>query len=118
VLAGAHGYALKEIDSAALLRAVHAVAERHSILDPSVTEQALKWLRDISKGSAHPEAEPLSPQEERVLALVAEGQTNKEIATALSLSDKTVTNYLANVFQKPRVTRPGQAAAFFAKRKQ
>jgi DNA-binding NarL/FixJ family response regulator len=60
----------------------------------------------------------LSPQEERVLALVTEGQTNKEIATALSLSDKTVKNYLANVFQKLRVTRRAQAAAFFAKRKQ
>lgn len=118
VLAGAHGYVLKEIDSAALLRAVHAVAEGHSILDPSVTERALKWLRGIGKGSAPPGTEPLSPQEERVLALVAEGQTNKEIATALSLSDKTVKNYLANVFQKLRVTRRAQAAAFFAKMKQ
>ncbi|MEQ1628511.1 MAG: LuxR C-terminal-related transcriptional regulator, partial [Nitrospira sp.] len=69
-------------------------------------------------GSAPPGTEPLSPQEERVLALVAEGHTNKEIATALSLSDKTVKNYLANVFQKLRVTRRAQAAAFFAKRKQ
>ncbi|HEX7766882.1 MAG TPA: response regulator transcription factor [Nitrospira sp.] len=118
VLAGAHGYVLKEIDSAALLRAVHAVAEGHSILDPSVTERALKWLRGIGKGSAPSRTEPLSPQEERVLALVTEGQTNKEIATALSLSDKTVKNYLANVFQKLRVTRRAQAAAFFAKRKQ
>ena len=118
VLAGAHGYVLKEIDSAALLRAVHAVAEGHSILDPSVTERALKWLRGIGQGSAPPGTEPLSPQEERVLALVAEGHTNKEIATALSLSDKTVKNYLANVFQKLRVTRRAQAAAFFAKRKQ
>jgi len=116
VLAGAHGYVLKEIDSAALLRAVHAVAEGHSILDPSVTERALKWLREISAGSAPPGTEPLSPQEERVLALVAEGQTNKEIAAALNLSDKTVKNYLANVFQKLRVTRRAQAAAFFAKR--
>ncbi|MCC6140306.1 MAG: response regulator transcription factor [Nitrospira sp.] len=117
VLAGAHGYVLKEIDSAALLRAVQAVAEGHSILDPSVTERALKWLREIGTGSAPPGTEPLSPQEERVLALVAEGQTNKEIATALNLSDKTVKNYLANVFQKLRVTRRTQAAAFFAKRK-
>lgn len=118
VLAGAHGYVLKEIDSAALLRAVHAVAEGHSILDPSVTERALTWLRGINKGSAPPGTEPLSPQEERVLALVAEGQTNKEIATTLNLSDKTVKNYLANVFQKLRVTRRAQAAAFFAKMKQ
>lgn len=118
VLVGAHGYVLKEIDSASLLRAVHAVAEGHSILDPSVTERALRWLRGIGSGSALPGTEPLSPQEERVLALVAEGQTNKEIAVALNLSDKTVKNYLANIFQKLRVTRRAQAAAFFAKRKQ
>ena len=89
-----------------------------SILDPSVTEQALRWLRGIGSGSALPGTDPLSPQEERVLALVAEGQTNKEIATALDLSDKIVKNYLANVFQKLRVTRRAQAAALFAKRKQ
>ena len=118
VLAGAHGYVLKEIDSAALLRAVHSVAEGHSILDPIVTERALAWLRGIGGGSALPGTDPLSAQEERVLALVAEGQTNKEIASALNLSDKTVKNYLANVFQKLRVTRRAQAAAFFAKRKQ
>lgn len=117
VLAGAHGYVLKEIDSAALLRAVHGVADGQSILDPQVTERALRWLRGIGHGSAPPGTEPLSAQEERVLALVAEGQTNKEIASAMDLSDKTVKNYLANVFQKLRVTRRAQAAAFFAKRK-
>lgn len=116
VLAGAHGYVLKEIDSAALLRAIHSVAEGHSILDPTVTERALRWLREVGAGAAVPGTEPLSAQEERVLALVAEGKTNKEIAVALSLSDKTVKNYLANVFQKLRITRRAQAAAFFAKR--
>lgn len=116
VLAGAHGYVLKEIDSAALLRAIHSVAEGHSILDPTVTERALRWLRGVGTGVAIPGTEPLSTQEERVLALVAEGKTNKEIAGALNLSDKTVKNYLANVFQKLRITRRAQAAAFFAKR--
>jgi two-component system, NarL family, response regulator DevR len=65
VLACAHGSVLKEIDSAALLRAVHTVAEGHSILDPSVTKRAFKWLRDIDRGSAHPEAKPLSPRRSR-----------------------------------------------------
>lgn len=116
VLAGAHGYILKEIDSSALLKAVHAVAEGQSILDPTVTERALRWLRGIGSGSRMPGTEPLSSQEERVLALVAEGKTNKEIAVDLNLSDKTVKNYLANVFQKLRITRRAQAAAFFAKR--
>lgn len=117
VLAGAHGYVLKEIDSAALLRAIYFVAEGHSILDPTVTERALRWLRGEGTGAAlPPETEPLSAQEERVLALVTEGKTNKEIAAALNVSDKTVKNYLANVFQKLRITRRSQAAAFFAKR--
>jgi DNA-binding NarL/FixJ family response regulator len=116
VLAGAHGYVLKEIDTPALLRAIHAVAEGQSILDPTVTERALSWLRGLGNGPPAPGTEQLSAQEERVLALVAQGKTNKEIATALGLSDKTVKNYLANVFQKLRITRRAQAAAFFVKR--
>ncbi len=116
VLAGAHGYVLKEIDSAALLRAIQLVAEGQSILDPTVTERALRWLRGLGNGPQLPGIEQLSAQEQRVLALVAEGKTNKEIATALGLSDKTVKNYLANVFQKLRITRRAQAAAFFVKR--
>jgi len=116
VLAGAHGYVLKEIDTLALLRAIHTVAEGQSILDPTVTERALSWLRGLGNGPATPGTEQLSAQEERVLALVAQGKTNKEVAVALGLSDKTVKNYLANVFQKLRITRRAQAAAFFVKR--
>lgn len=116
VLAGAHGYVLKEIDSAALIRAIHSVAEGQSILDPTVTERALHWLRGLGTGPQQAGIEQLSAQEERVLALVAEGKTNKEIAAVLGLSDKTVKNYLANVFQKLRITRRAQAAAFFVKR--
>lgn len=116
VLAGAHGYVLKEIDSAALLRAVHTVAKGQSILDPYVTDRALGWIRSLGTIPQISGTDPLSAQEERVLALVAEGQTNKEIATALNLSDKTVKNYLSNVFQKLRITRRAQAAAFFVKR--
>ena len=55
----------------------------------------------------------LSPQERRVLALVAEGKTNKEIGQALGLSDKTVKNYLSNIMEKLQVTRRSQAAAYF-----
>ena len=58
----------------------------------------------------------LSPQEERVLALVAEGLSNKEIAATMQLSDKTVKNYLANMFQKLQISRRAQAATFFVKR--
>jgi DNA-binding NarL/FixJ family response regulator len=61
--------------------------------------------------------EQLSPHEERVLALVAEGKTNREVATSLNLRDKTVKNYLANVFQKLQITRRAQAAALLANRR-
>lgn len=116
VLAGAHGYVLKEIDSAALIRAIRTVSTGRSILDPSVTKRALEWIKTVpvADGLARPSA--LSPQEERVLALVAQGLTNKEIATSLALSDKTVKNYLANMFQKLHISRRAQAAAFFVKR--
>jgi DNA-binding NarL/FixJ family response regulator len=119
VVAGAQGYLLKEIDSTALIGAIEAVSEGRSILDPSVTQRALTWLKDFGKDpKSSSTEEPLSPQEERVLALVAEGKTNKEIAAGLRLSDKTVKNYLANVFQKLHLTRRTQAAAFFIKRRQ
>ena len=116
VIAGAHGYVLKEIDSPALLEAIRSVAKGQSILDSHVTERALRWLRGLHDLPATPGTDQLSSQEERVVALVAEGKTNKEIAVALGLSDKTVKNYLANVFQKLRITRRAQAAAFFVKR--
>lgn len=116
VLAGAHGYVLKEIDSPGLLDAIRSVAKGQSILDSTVTERALRWLRGVHDLPATPGTDQLSHQEERVVALVAEGKTNKEIAVALGLSDKTVKNYLANVFQKLRITRRAQAAAFFVKR--
>jgi len=116
VLAGAHGYVLKAIDALSLIGAIRSVSEGQSIRDPAVTDRALAWLRGLAAGKDMPGVEKLSTQEERVLALVAEGQTNKEIATALDLSDKTVKNYLANVFHKLHITRRSQAAAFFVKR--
>jgi len=57
----------------------------------------------------------LSPQERRILPLVADGKTNKEIADALGLSDKTIKSYLSNIFEKLQVTRRAQAAVMFAK---
>lgn len=117
VVAGAKGYILKKIDSASLLRAIQSVAEGRSILDPTVAEQALQWLRGLVSGQKMVGGDKLSEQEERVLALVAEGQTNKEIAAAMNLSDKTVKNYLTNVFKKLQITRRAQAAALFAKRR-
>ncbi|MCP9438774.1 MAG: response regulator transcription factor [Nitrospira sp.] len=115
VLAGAQGYVLKDIDTPSLLNAIQTVAAGQSILDPAVVERAIRWVQRFASGHQAKGDNTLSEQEERVLALVAEGLTNKEIAASLNLSDKTVRNYLTNVFKKLRITRRTQAAAFFVK---
>lgn len=116
IFAGADGYLLKEIDEDALIRSIETVAAGRSILDPAVTQRVLAKMREQSAPPTEHKRESLSPQEQKVLALVAEGQTNKEIAAALGLSDKTVRNYLSNIFQKLQVSRRSQAAAIYARR--
>lgn len=116
ILAGADGFLLKEVSSEQLVAAVKTVAEGRSILDPTVTQRVLERLKHVSVPALEPMAEDLSPQERRVLALVAEGKTNKEVAAVLDLSDKTVGHYLENVFQKLQVSRRSQAAVYYAQR--
>jgi DNA-binding NarL/FixJ family response regulator len=113
VAAGAHGYLLKEIGSQGLVQAIETVAAGRSILDPAVTERALAWIKNQGRTSP---PDKLSVQEERVLALVAEGKTNREIAERLGLREKTVKNYLANIFDKLHVSRRSQAAAHYIRR--
>ncbi|MBP7371396.1 MAG: response regulator transcription factor [Opitutaceae bacterium] len=113
---GAHGYLLKEVDARALSQAIRDVAAGKSILDPAVTSRVMRMVKSGSNNDVQALAS-LSPQEQRVLALIAEGKTNKEVAVALNLSEKTVKNYLANMFDKLEVTRRAQAAAMFAKNK-
>jgi len=114
VLAGAAGYLLKEIGHTALIEAIEAVASGQSILDPKVTQTVLDQITDGVKADGT-DREALSPQERRVLSQVVEGKTNKQIARALGLSDKTVKNYLSNAFQKLQVTRRSHAAVLFSK---
>jgi two-component system response regulator DevR len=115
MLAGAQGYVVKSIDSDRLIRSILGVYNGRSMFDPALTQQALN--RNVRSAQARPEREPsLAPQEERVLALMAEGLTNKEIAVSLQLSEKTVKNYVANMFQKLQISRRAQAAAYFVKR--
>lgn len=116
VLAGAQGYLFKDIDSSLLIRSIRAVSNGQSILNPALTHRALNWIKTWPGQNGPARGQSLSPQEERVLALVAEGLTNKEIATTMQLSDKTVKNYLANMFQKLHISRRAQAAAIFTKR--
>ena len=116
VRAGAQGYVLKNIDSRLLIRSIRAVSNGRSILNPALTQQALSRIK-AGTAQARPVRKPsLTPQEERVLALVAESLTNKEIAATMQLSDKTVKNYLAHIFKKLHIARRTQAATFFVKR--
>lgn len=116
ILAGADGFLLKEVGGDELLRAVRTVAGGQSVLDPTVTQRVMARLKTLAAPAAESKADDLSPQERRVLALVADGKTNKEVAAALRLSDKTVGHYLENIFQKLQVTRRSQAAALYVRR--
>jgi two-component system, NarL family, response regulator DevR len=119
VLAGAAGYLLKEIGSKALINAIELVHAGQSILDPKVTTAVIDRMLALARSPASPtrsNARDLSPQESRILVLVVEGKTNKEIAKELGLSYKTVKNYLSNAFQKLHVRRRSHAAAVFDRR--
>ena len=116
---GAHGYVLKDIRIDDLIRAIRIVASGHGYLDPRVTQQALHWIRSSSRSELGTQGiTRLSPQERLILPLLAEGKTNKEIAGHLRLSDKTVKNYLANIFEKLHVKRRTEAVAWFMKETQ
>jgi two-component system response regulator DevR len=114
VTAGVHGFVLKDICGDSLVRTIHGVAEGQSILCPTAARVLFDRMRSASTTELGRNKERLSRQEQQVLALVAQGRTNKQIASAMSISDKTVKNYLSNVFQKLRVTRRAEAAARFA----
>jgi len=113
VLGGASGYLLKHVNAEGLLRAIHAVAQGQSVLDPAITQPILTRMRLQKEAASEPQRTTLSAQQQRVLALMAEGKTNKEIGSSLELSDKTVKNYIRFIFQKLNVTRRAQAAALF-----
>lgn len=116
ITSGAQGYLMKEIDPAGLVRAIHDIASGKSILAPDITAGVLRLMRGGGRNEG-PDLSSLSAQERRVLALVAEGKTNKQIGDDLGLSDNTVKNYLCSVFDKLQVRRRSQAAAFYVQAK-
>ena len=115
IVAGASGYLLKQVRARDLIAALEAVGRGESLLDPAVTERVLQRVRQVATGEAHDELSSLTPQERKILLLVAEGKTNKEIATEIFLSDKTVKNYVSSILAKLNLERRAQAAAFVAK---
>jgi two-component system response regulator DevR len=115
-VAGASGYLLKQIRARDLVAALEAVGRGESLLDPAVTERVLERVRRIATGQVDDELSVLTSQERKILMLVAEGKTNKEIAAEVFLSDKTVKNYVSSILSKLNLERRAQAAAFVARR--
>jgi DNA-binding NarL/FixJ family response regulator len=116
IVAGASGYLLKQIRARDLVSALESVGRGESLLDPAVTEKVLERIRRIATGSQEAdELSQLTGQERKILLLVAEGMTNKEIAAEIFLSDKTVKNYVSSILAKLNLERRAQAAAFVAK---
>ena len=116
IVAGASGYLLKQIRGRDLVAALETVGRGGSLLDPAVTERVLERIRRIASGtSENDEISQLTSQERKILLLVAEGKTNKEIASEIFLSDKTVKNYVSSILAKLNLERRAQAAAFVAK---
>ena len=97
------------------MAALQAVGRGESLLDPAVTERVLERIRRIASGPVSDELAQLTQQEQKILALVAEGKTNKQIAGEVFLSDKTVKNYVSSILSKLNLERRAQAAAFVAK---
>ncbi len=116
ILAGAAGYVLKEIRGADLVRAVRAVGEGKALLDPAMTAGVLNKLRNARSFLKDEKLARLTPHEERILGLIADGGTNKDIALQLHLAEKTVKNYVSSILSKLGVARRAEAAAYLARR--
>jgi two-component system, NarL family, response regulator DevR len=115
IMAGAAGYVLKQINGAELIRAIRAVGAGQSLLDPAVTKAVLERLRRGKQLVVDERLARLSPQEERILGLVAGGRTNGQIAVELGLAEKTVKNYVSSILAKLEVARRAEAAAYLAR---
>jgi DNA-binding NarL/FixJ family response regulator len=109
IMAGAAGYVLKQVSGNDLLQAVRHVAGGGSLLDPSVTERVMERLREGAPSEPE-ELRRLTPQERRILELVAEGLTNRQIGEQLFLAEKTVKNYMSTVLAKLGLESRTQAA--------
>ena len=116
IMAGAAGYMLKQVSGRSLVDAVRTVAVGGSLLDATLTASVMNKLRGADVAAPDPRYEQLSPQERRVLDLVAEGLTNRQIAERLFLAEKTVKNYVSSVLHKLGVERRTSAAVYLSQR--
>jgi DNA-binding NarL/FixJ family response regulator len=112
IAAGASGYLLKQVGSEALVQAIETVGRGEALLDPAVTARVLNRVREADVERHRRAFADLTDQETRVLALVARGLSNKEIARALGLRDKTVRNYVSSILSKLGLSSRVQAATY------
>jgi DNA-binding NarL/FixJ family response regulator len=117
IVAGAAGYLLKQTRGRELVSAIEAVARGESLLDPTVTSKVLARMRELATGNHKDKLSELTEQERRILGLIAEGKTNREIAGIVYLSEKTVKNYVSTILSKLGMERRAQAAAFIAEQR-
>lgn len=110
--AGASGYVLKRIGTTELIDAVRTVAAGGSLLDPTMTRRVLDRLRNASRVEEAGAFSELTDQERRVLAIVADGASNREIAERMGLAEKTVRNYVSSILAKLTLASRSQAAAY------
>lgn len=116
IVAGAAGYLLKQTRGRELVSAIEAVARGESLLDPTVTSKVLARMRELATGNHKDKLSELSEQERRILGLIAEGKTNREIAGIVYLSEKTVKNYVSNILDKLNLSRRSEAAAYWVRK--
>ena len=115
IMAGAIGYLLKQTSTKTLIEAIERAMRGESLLDPAVTQRVLERVRS-GKPDEDEDLALLSEQERKILDLIAEGKTNKEIAKEIFLSDKTVKNYVSSILSKLNLRRRSEAAAFIARK--
>jgi two-component system response regulator DevR len=113
IMAGAAGYLLKQVGGMDLIGDIRRAAAGESLLDPGLTEQVMRRIREGPKEDSR--LAILTPQERKILDLIAEGQTNRQIAGAMFLAEKTVKNYVSNLLSKLGMERRSQAASFAAR---
>jgi two-component system response regulator DevR len=115
IMAGAAGYVLKQIHDIDLVQAIRTVGQGHSLLDPLVTDRLLERLRTGGEPGKDDKLALLSPQEARILAMVADGLTNRQIGERIHLAEKTIKNYVSSILAKLEVGRRAEAAAYLAR---
>ncbi|MDH3944627.1 MAG: response regulator transcription factor [Anaerolineae bacterium] len=113
--AGAYGYVLKQIGSDDLVHALESIGRGEALLDPALTQKVFKRVREASRKATEEAFATLTDQEIRILALISDGKTNKEIAKDIFLSEKTVRNYVSSILSKLNLKTRAEAAVYAVK---